>query len=378
MAGHARRGEQPVAQVAGRGAAQPRPPRPADGGPHARRQRDAGGRREERERDERHGRPHRRRHDEEHGDGEDDLHDLPGRALPRHGAQPAADVARVAAVADPAVDVAHHPAGQRDVEEERAVVRGHRRAQRQVDAEAAGHDPPAPGAAHGGQHGEAGRGRQRPAVDRAQAVEERARAQVPDQDGERRGGGGEAGPPPHAPGGSWCCARRGRRSRQHQQVGVVDGDGELPGGRLRQAPVPVGAGLGGQRGLLLAGGGDPPAEPLGRQVGVGRIEAPGARPDDELGARPAELIDGGRDGVRAEQAARRLRRWWALNAAPCARPADPPGSGRRDRRRSARAASGQPGAGAEHPGQLVRGQQVEQRRGGDEARAGEIARRRAG
>ena len=27
--------------------------------------------------------------DEEHGDGEDDLHDLPGRALPRHGAQPA-------------------------------------------------------------------------------------------------------------------------------------------------------------------------------------------------------------------------------------------------------------------------------------------------
>ena len=77
------------------------------------------------------------------------------------------------------------------------------------------------------------------------------------------------------------------------------------GGRLRQAPVPVGAGLGGQRGLLLAGGGDPPAEPLGRQVGVGRIEAPGARPDEDLGARPAELLDGGRDGVRAEQAPRR-------------------------------------------------------------------------
>ena len=144
--------------------------------------------------------------DEEHGDGEDDLHDLPGRALPRHGAQPAADVARVAAVADPAVDVADHAAGQRDVEEERAVVRGHRRAERQVDAEAAGHDPPAPGAAHGGQHGEAGRGRQRPAVDRAQAVEERARAQAPDQDGERRGGGGEAGPPPRGP-AARACAR---------------------------------------------------------------------------------------------------------------------------------------------------------------------------
>ena len=32
--------------------------------------------------------------DEEHGHGEDELHDLPGRALPRHGAQPEADVAR--------------------------------------------------------------------------------------------------------------------------------------------------------------------------------------------------------------------------------------------------------------------------------------------
>ena len=286
MAGHARRASSAVAQVAGRGAAQPRPPRPAGGGPHARRQRDAGRRREERERDERHDRPHRRRHDEEHGDGEDDLHDLPGRALPRHGAQPAADVARVAAVADPAVDVAHHPAGQRDVEEERAVVRGHRRAQRQVDAEAAGHDPPAPGAAHGGQHGEAGRGRQRPAVDRAQAVEERARAQAPDQDGERPGGDGEADPPPRGPAARGAARGvRRRSSRQHQQVGMVDGDGELPGGRLRQAPVPVGAGLGGQRGLLLAGGGDPPVEPLGRQVGVGRVEAPGARPDEDLGAR---------------------------------------------------------------------------------------------
>ena len=49
---------------------------------------------------------------------------------------------------------------------------------------------------------------------------------------------------------------------------MVDGDFELVGGRLREAPVPVGAGNGGQRGLLLAGGGDPPVEPRGRQVGV--------------------------------------------------------------------------------------------------------------
>ena len=87
---------------------------------------------------------------------------------------------------------------------------------------------------------------------------------------------------------------------------MVDGDGELPGGCLRQAPVPVGAGLGGQLGLLLARGGDPPAEPLRRQVGVGRLESPRARPDVHLGARGAELIDGGRDGVRTEQAAAAL------------------------------------------------------------------------
>ena len=125
--------------------------------------------------------PHGRRHDEEHGDGEDDLHDLPGRALPRHGAQPA--------VRDPAVDVADHPAGQGEVEEERAVVRGHRGARRQVDAQAAGDDPPAPGAADGGQRADARRGGQRLGVDRPQAVEERAGPQAPHQDGERRGGG---------------------------------------------------------------------------------------------------------------------------------------------------------------------------------------------
>ena len=38
--------------------------------------------------------------------------------------------------------------------------------------------------------------------------------------------------------------------------------------------------------------------------------------DDELGTRPAKLIDGGRDGVRTEQGpAVVVRRWWALNAA---------------------------------------------------------------
>ena len=189
-------GEEPLAQVAGRRAAQPCPPGRAGGGPHVRRHRDAGRRRDESERDERHGRVHRRRQDEEQADGENDLHDLPGRALPRHGAKPAADVARVTAVGDPAVDVSHDPARQRDVEEERAVVRGHRRTQRQVDAEPAGHDPPAPRGADGGQHRQARRGRKGPGVDRAQAVQERAGSQAPDEDGERRGGDGKVDPPP--------------------------------------------------------------------------------------------------------------------------------------------------------------------------------------
>ena len=38
-------------------------------------------------------RAHRRGNGEQHDQGEDDLHDLPGRALPGHRAQAAADVA---------------------------------------------------------------------------------------------------------------------------------------------------------------------------------------------------------------------------------------------------------------------------------------------
>ncbi len=121
----------------GRGAARPRARRPT--------------RHDERDRHQRHRRVHGRRQREQNDHGQDDLHDLPGEALPGDGPQPAADVAHVAPVADPAMDVAHDPAGQRDVEELRAVVRRDRGGQRQVDAETAGHDLPAPGAAHRGQ-----------------------------------------------------------------------------------------------------------------------------------------------------------------------------------------------------------------------------------
>jgi len=59
-------------------------------------------------------------------------------------------------MAHAAVHVAEHAAGQRQVEEQRPVVRGDCRTQRQVDAEAAGDQAPSPGAAHRGQRRDAG------------------------------------------------------------------------------------------------------------------------------------------------------------------------------------------------------------------------------
>src|SRR5215211_906441 len=83
---------------------------------------------------------------------------------------------------------------------------------------------------------------------------------------------------------------------------------ELPRGRLREAMLSVGAGLGDQRGLLLAGRGDPSVEPLGRQLGAVRTEPPRAPPHEHLRALAAKLTGGGRDGVRTELAATTLVR----------------------------------------------------------------------
>ena len=94
---------------------------------------------------------------EQHRHREHDLHDLAGGALPGDRPQAQPDVADVAAVAHAAVHVAEHPAGQRGVEELRAVVRGDRGPQRHPDAEAAGDQPPSPGAAHRGQQRDARR-----------------------------------------------------------------------------------------------------------------------------------------------------------------------------------------------------------------------------
>src|SRR4029453_7548585 len=99
----------------------------------------------------------------------------------------------------PAVDVANDPAGQREVEEQRSVVGCHGGGQRQVDAETTGHDLPPPSTAQGRQHSQARRCRKRSGVDRADALEERARAQTPDEDGEYHGGANQAPPRPPGP-----------------------------------------------------------------------------------------------------------------------------------------------------------------------------------
>ena len=131
------------------------------------------------------------------------------------GAQPAADVVHVATVADAAVDVADDAAGQRQVEEQRAVVRRDGGGQRQVDAEAAGDDLPPPGAAERWSRRRCPppRPERRPST-RADAVEERAGAEAPDHDGERR-------------------ARRERRA-SGRSAQVIAADGRLtaaPAGR---------------------------------------------------------------------------------------------------------------------------------------------------
>ena len=233
------------------------------------------------------------------------LHDLPGAALPDDGAQAAADVLHVASVADTAMDVADDAAGEREVEEHRPVVGRDGGGQRQVDAEAAGDDRPPPRTADGGDEADGRRRQKSAAVDRAR----RRRGTGRCRDARRRR---RAWPP--RPRGA---ATERRSSRQHQQVGVADGDGEPAGSRLSQTAASIELGVGGQPGLLLARRADPPGEPLDGQAGLCGAEPPRARPDE----RPRPRACGtprlrlrrhpGRAGARASV----MRRWCASNAA---------------------------------------------------------------
>ena len=380
MPSHALPGEQPVADVAGRRAPDPRPPGAAAAraapAPRARRRATAttsaiatSG------------------IDERTGDGSTSrtttvrttCTTCPAERSQATARSPRPTSLDVATVADPAVDVAHDPAGQRDVEEQRPVVRRHRSGQRQVDAETAGHDLPAPGAAHGGQHREARRCRQRPAVDRADAVEERARAQAPDQDGERRGGAREAGPRPRGPAHPRrpICAR-GRTSRSAWSTVTASCPARPPpdaGARRRRSRRPARAAARTRRppspvnhSAARSASAAPSRQGLGRtrtsapsRPNASTATATASGPSRRPPAGRAALVGvegGGHAGVQ------RIRR----------------GRARRDRRRTASAGRDSPRRRrrSTSPASSSRGQQVEQRRGGDEGRAGEIARVAAG
>src|SRR3954452_11428251 len=71
---------------------------------------------------------------------------------------------------------------------------------------------------------------------------------------------------------------------------MVDRDLELSRCRLRQAALSVPLDLGRHLRLLLAGRGNPPGEPFGRQLGLCRSQPPWAGANDNFRPAPAELV----------------------------------------------------------------------------------------
>ncbi len=98
-------------------------------------------------------------------------------------------------VPEPAVHVADDPAGQRGVEELRAVVRTDGGPQRHLDPEPAGDPLPAPRAAQRRHGGDRERRGQRHRADRAHGVDERLRPDPPHDHGEDRCAADNAQPP---------------------------------------------------------------------------------------------------------------------------------------------------------------------------------------
>ncbi len=103
-------GEQRAANVGGHGVTRPRERRRA-ARPQPRHEQDDDHGDDEPDRHQRHRRVDRRRQRQQDDHGEDDLHDLPGEALPGDGPEGATDLAGVVAVAQPAMDVADDAAG---------------------------------------------------------------------------------------------------------------------------------------------------------------------------------------------------------------------------------------------------------------------------
>ena len=321
MAGHAgapaaRRGRRRPPRGAAAPSATARP------GRAPRQEREREHRRDERRRDERHRRPHRRRQREEHGDGEAACTTWPAARSQATARSPRPTSLHVAAVADAAVDVADDPAGQREVEEHRAVVGRHGGGQRQADAEAAGHDRPAPGAADASsprrspprrpaprrrpRAGRRGRGPCRASRRRRRASRRRPRgAPRPTRSGSSRFRSAK---------GSLSTVRATSASgfpgpsRQDEQVGVAHGDGEAAppgpppgaGARTRRRRPPARAPA-----RTAA-----PTQPASHSAVSSASSAPsrqGLGRTSTSAPRRRNAVGGGVGGVRAEQAAAHRR-----------------------------------------------------------------------
>ena len=143
--------------------------------------------------------PGRGRRDEQHRASDGEQGDLARDPLQDDRADTSPDVAFRTAVSYRAVDVAQHTAGQRRVQEQGAVVVGDGPAERQPQAEPAGHQAPAPGAAHRGQQAEGEGGGQGGRVDPAYTGQEGAGSQVPQQHSEDRHASEDPEPRPVGP-----------------------------------------------------------------------------------------------------------------------------------------------------------------------------------
>ena len=121
---------------------------------------------------------------EQRPDPDDHRHHQTGGPFEDDRADAPSDVAGPAAVAHRPVHVAEHPHRQHGVQEQRPVAVRDRLCQSQGQAEAAGHEAPAPGAEHGREQAGAECGEHRTGVDRPQPVEDGVAAQPCQQRGQ--------------------------------------------------------------------------------------------------------------------------------------------------------------------------------------------------
>lgn len=139
-------------------------------------------------------RARRMRHQQDGTDGHQDR--LPRHAFEDDRAHPPAHGAFAPPVPHRAVHITGHPAGQRGVQEQGAVVVGDGRAERQPDVQRPCHQAPAPRAQHRREQADAQGGQERGRVDTAQPVHERAGALPPQRRRDQRRTGQQAETPP--------------------------------------------------------------------------------------------------------------------------------------------------------------------------------------